>query len=44
MEYQFETLKKELEAFSQLLAERNYAIALTRADAMSPEEVVEKVK
>lgn len=42
MQYQYETLKKELEAFSPLLAERNFAIALTRADAMSPEEVVEK--
>lgn len=42
LEYQYETLKKELAAFSPLLAERNYAIALTRADAMSPEEAVEK--
>jgi len=42
LEYQYETLKKELVAFSPLLAERNYAIALTRADAMSPEEAIEK--
>lgn len=42
MQYQYETLKKELEAFSPLLAERNFAIALTRADAMSPEEAVAK--
>lgn len=42
LDYQYETLKKELEAFSPLLAERNYAIALTRLDAMSPEEAVEK--
>lgn len=42
MEYQYQTLKEELEKFSPLLAERNYAIALTRADAMSPEEAVEK--
>jgi GTP-binding protein len=42
MQYQYETLKQELEAFSPLLAERNFAIALTRADAMSPEEAIEK--
>lgn len=42
LEYQYETLKKELAAFSPLLAERNYAIALTRSDAMTPEEAVEK--
>lgn len=42
LEFQYETLKKELLAFSSLLAERNYAIALTRADAMSPEEAIEK--
>jgi len=42
LEYQYETLKQELKAFSSMLAERNYAIALTRADAMSPEEAVEK--
>lgn len=42
LDYQYETLKEELVAFSSLLAERNYAIALTRADAMSPEEAAEK--
>lgn len=42
LDYQYDTLKKELEAFSSQLAERNYAIALTRADAMSPEEAAEK--
>jgi GTPase len=42
LEYQYETLKQELEKFSPLLAERNFAIALTRADAMSPEEAIEK--
>lgn len=40
--YQYDTLKQELAAFSPLLSERKYAIALTRADAMSPEEAVEK--
>ncbi len=44
LDYQYNTLKTELEAFSPLLAERNYAIALTRADAMTPEEAVEKTK
>ncbi|MCK9373851.1 MAG: GTPase ObgE [Sulfuricurvum sp.] len=44
LEYQYETLKKELAAFSPLLAERNYAVALTRADAMTPEEAVEKTE
>ncbi|HEX5623018.1 MAG TPA: GTPase ObgE [Sulfuricurvum sp.] len=42
LEHQYETLKAELAKFSPLLAQRNYAIALTRADAMSPEEAVEK--
>lgn len=42
LEYQYETLKKELAAFSPLLAERNYAIALTRSDAMTPEEAIER--
>ncbi|MBD3810442.1 MAG: GTPase ObgE [Sulfuricurvum sp.] len=42
MEYQYKTLKAELEKFSPLLSERNFAIALTRSDAMSPEEAVEK--
>lgn len=44
LDYQYETLKKELAAFSPLLAERNFAIALTRADAMTPEEAVERTK
>lgn len=44
LEYQYETLKKELEAFSPLLSERNFAVALTRADAMTPDEAVEKVQ
>ncbi len=42
LQYQYETLKKELASFSPLLAERNFAIALTRADAMSPEEAIDK--
>lgn len=42
LQHQYETLKSELEKFSPLLAERNYAIALTRSDAMSQEEAIEK--
>lgn len=42
MEYQYTTLKEELAAFSETLSHRNYAIALTRADAMSPEEAAQK--
>ena len=36
---QYETLKKELENFSSKLSRRNYAIALTRSDAVSPEDL-----
>lgn len=42
LEHQYKTLKVELEKFSDQLATRNYAIALTRLDAMSTEEAVEK--
>jgi GTP-binding protein len=42
MEYQYDTLKVELENFSAVLSTRSYAIALTRSDAMSPEEAEEK--
>jgi GTP-binding protein len=35
---QFKTLKKELERFSEELARRNYAIALTKVDALDVEE------
>lgn len=42
MEYQYDTLKVELENFSPVLSTRSYAIALTRSDAMSPEEAEEK--
>lgn len=39
---QYNTLKKELENFSELLSTRKYAIALTRADALAEDEVIEK--
>jgi GTP-binding protein len=42
LEHQYKTLKVELEKFSDQLATRNYAIALTRLDAMSTEEAIEK--
>ncbi len=42
MEYQYDTLRVELENFSKTLSQRSYAIALTRSDAMSPEEAEEK--
>ena len=39
---QFETLKVELEKYSEKLHKRSYAIALTRSDALLQEEAVEK--
>jgi len=39
---QYETLREELLKYSEPLSQRNYAIALTRLDALSPEEVIEK--
>ena len=42
LEEQYDVLKQELANFSEELKTRNFAIALTRADALSEEEVVEK--
>lgn len=42
LSYQYETLKAELASFSEELSKRNFAIALTRSDAMSSEEAEEK--
>lgn len=39
---QYETLREELVKYSETLSGRNFAIALTRSDAMSAEEVAEK--
>ena len=39
---QYNTLREELMKFSEKLHESSYAIALTRADALSPEEAREK--
>ncbi len=44
LEEQYDVLKKELRNFSLELDERNYAVALTRADALSKEEVIEKTE
>lgn len=41
---QYETLKKELESFSDILARRDFAIALTKSDALSNEEAKEKIE
>lgn len=43
LEEQYETLKKELKKFSEKLSQRDYAIALTRCDTLTPEEINEKV-
>ncbi|UFS63310.1 GTPase ObgE [Sulfurimonas sp. HSL-3221] len=43
MTYQYETLQQELERFSEMLATRAFAIALTRVDALSKEEAEEKI-
>ena len=39
--YQFETLQKELKNYSQKLAARKYAIALTKADAVENKKIEE---
>jgi len=44
LDEQFSTLRSELEKFSEVLAASHYAIALTRADTLPPEEVKEKVE
>ena len=40
---QFETLKNEVAAFSDILGNSKYAIALTRSDVIAPEELSELV-
>lgn len=44
MTYQYETLLEELKKYSETLAARRYAVALTKIDAFSPEEVREKTE
>ncbi len=40
---QYFTLKEELKKFSKELSERDFAIALTRCDTLSPDDINEKV-
>ncbi len=44
LEEQYDVLKKELANFSDALKERDFAIALTRVDALSEAEAAEKTK
>ncbi len=44
LEEQYKTLVKEVKNFSENLSKNGYAIALTRSDALSQEEVEEKSK
>ncbi len=44
MKEQFDTLKVELEKFSEKLSTRSYAIALTRSDAILQEDAVERTE
>ncbi len=44
LENQYRDLKKELSNFSESLSERAYAIAFTRADALSEEEAKDKIE
>ncbi len=44
LEEQYKTLRNEIENFSEKLSKNGYAIALTRSDALSSEEVKEKTK
>ena len=41
---QYETLQKELQNFSQDLSQRGFAIALSRSDALSTDEVIKKTQ
>ena len=43
MTYQYETLREELKQFSETLSQRAFAIALTRVDALAPEEAETKI-
>jgi len=43
MTYQYETLRQELEKFSETLSKRAFAIALTRVDALAKDEAEAKI-
>jgi GTP-binding protein len=42
MKYQYETLLVELQRYSSELATRHYAVAITKIDALSPQEIDQK--
>ena len=44
LEEQYTKLAAELKKYSETLSKSGFAIALTRSDALSPEEVIEKTK
>lgn len=44
MEYQYTTLLEELKKYSEVLGKRDYAIAITKIDALSIEECNEMIK
>lgn len=44
MEYQFNALKEEIKKYSKELSQREYAIAITKTDALALEEVNKKVE
>lgn len=44
LEDQYETLKKEVTRYSEMLSSKNYGIALTRVDALSDEEARGKIE
>ena len=44
MRYQFETLKEELSRYSAELAERPFAVAITKIDALSDNEIDQKTE
>ncbi len=44
LEEQYDILRRELERFSEALAGRDYAIALTRVDALDPEEARQRIE
>jgi GTP-binding protein len=44
MKYQYETLLVELKRYSKVLATRQYAVAITKVDALPKEEAEEKIE
>ncbi len=44
MEYQYQSLQEELQKYSQKLAKKHFALAVTKIDALSQEEINQKIK